>query len=69
MRDIPTTPDVPVIFLSAYGGDQIISRAFEMGTVKYVVKPFSPTELVAKSGRSSASNLGRVRQARKNPMC
>ena len=40
--------DVPVIFLSGYGRDHIIARAFEAGAVDYIVKPFSPTELVAR---------------------
>ena len=40
--------DVPVIFVSAYGQDQLIARAFETGAADYVVKPFSPTELVAR---------------------
>ncbi len=47
MRDILRFADVPVIFLSAYGREETIARAFEMGAVDYVVKPFSPTELVA----------------------
>ena len=42
--------DVPVIFLSGYGEDRYISRAFEMGAADYVVKPFSPTEVVARIG-------------------
>lgn len=40
--------EVPVIFLSAYGRDELIVRAFEMGAADYVVKPFSPTELSAR---------------------
>lgn len=40
--------DVPVIFLSVYGRDDVIARAFEKGATDYVVKPFSPTELVAR---------------------
>ena len=40
--------DVPVIFLSAYGREDVVARAFEMGAVDYVVKPFSPTELSAR---------------------
>ena len=48
MGDILDMADVPVIFLSAYGQEEIIARAFEMGADDYVVKPFSPTELVAR---------------------
>ncbi len=48
MKDILGAGDVPVIFLSAYGRDELIARAFDMGAVDYVVKPFSPTELAAR---------------------
>ena len=48
MERVPALADMPVIFLSAYGRDQIIARAFEIGAADYVVKPFSPTELVAR---------------------
>ncbi len=48
MGEILKRADVPVIFLSAYGRDELIARAFEMGAVDYVVKPFSPTELSAR---------------------
>ena len=39
---------VPVIFLSAYNREETIVRAFEMGAIDYIVKPFSPTELEAR---------------------
>ncbi len=48
MRDILDVRDVPVIFLSAYGREEVVARAFEMGAADYVVKPFSPTELAAR---------------------
>ena len=48
MKEIAETRDVPVIFLSAYGQDQLVARAFDMGAADYVVKPFSPTELSAR---------------------
>ena len=48
MKDILGAGDVPVIFLSAYGRDELIARAFDMGAVDCVVKPFSPTELAAR---------------------
>ena len=37
-----------MIFLSAYGQDRVIARAFETGAADYIVKPFSTTELVAR---------------------
>ena len=48
MQRIFTLVDVPVIFISGYGRDEVIARAFEMGASDYVVKPFSPTELIAR---------------------
>ena len=48
MQAILKIADVPVIFISAYGREETIARAFEMGAVDYVVKPFSPTELTAR---------------------
>ena len=42
--DCRRTRDLP----SAYGQDETIARAFEAGATDYVVKPFSPTELVAR---------------------
>ena len=48
MKEILETADVPVIFLSAYGREEIVARAFDMGAADYVVKPFSPTELAAR---------------------
>lgn len=48
MKAILEKSEVPVIFLSAYGQEGTIARAFDMGAVDYVVKPFAPTELAAR---------------------
>ena len=48
MEDILCMADVPVIFVSGYSKDQVIAQAFEIGAADYIVKPFSPTELVAR---------------------
>ena len=48
MENVPDLGDVPVIFISAYGRDQLVARALEAGAEDYLVKPFSPTELVAR---------------------
>ena len=48
MEELPELRERPVIFVSAYGGDQRITRALELGADDYIVKPFSPTELIAR---------------------
>ena len=68
MQSLPALADRPVIFLSAYGRDETIARAFEIGAADYVVKPFSPTELVARieaalrkqAGRSAPYRVGEL---------
>ena len=48
MQAILKLADVPVIFISAYGREDLVARAFDQGAADYVVKPFSPTELTAR---------------------
>ena len=48
MRDIQAVSGAPVIFLSAYGQEDVVARAFDLGAADYVVKPFAPTELSAR---------------------
>ena len=43
-----TPEQVSVIFLSAYGQDDVVARAFDMGAADYVVKPYPATELAAR---------------------
>ena len=48
MKGIAMTADVPVIFLSAHGQEQLVARALDEGAADYLVKPFSPVELAAR---------------------
>ena len=48
MKRVLAVSDVPVIFLSAYGEEEDVARAFAAGADDYIIKPFSPTELVAR---------------------
>ena len=48
MRRVPELSDQPVIFISGYGRDETVARALGSGAADYIVKPFSPTELVAR---------------------
>ena len=60
MQRVPELAEVPVIFISAYGRDETIAKALESGAADYIVKPFSPTELVA---RIRAALRGRAQPA------
>ena len=50
MGQMRSLADVPIIFVSAYGQDHLVAKAFELGADDYVVKPFSATELTARIG-------------------
>ncbi len=67
MQDLLRIADVPVIFLSGYGQDQVIARAFEMGADDYIVKPFSPTELAARVQAALRRRTGPARMAPSEP--
>ena len=48
MQTLPALAGLPVILISAYGRDETVAKALEAGAADYIVKPFSPTELVAR---------------------
>ena len=48
MESIPQIADLPVIFISGYERDETVVQALKAGACDYIVKPFSPTELVAR---------------------
>ncbi len=49
-REIRKESDVPIIFLSARGEEYDRIHGFEIGVDDYVVKPFSPRELMMRVG-------------------
>ncbi len=66
MSDILKEVDVPIIFVSVYDQEDVIANAFELGAADYVVKPFSPTELIARiraALRSRNASGGQARAA------
>ena len=48
MVNIGQLTDAPVIFLSAYGREENVTRALDAGAADYIVKPFSNMELGAR---------------------
>jgi len=51
LREKPSFQKTPVIVLTAVGEDSQIVRGFELGADDYMLKPFSPVELVARIRR------------------
>lgn len=47
-RRIRMVEKTPIIMLSARGGDEAIVKGLELGADDYIVKPFSPSQLVAR---------------------
>ena len=48
MQSIFEEAEVPVVFLSAYGHEDAVARALDAGAADYIIKPFTPTELMAR---------------------
>ncbi|MCR4744302.1 MAG: response regulator [Lachnospiraceae bacterium] len=45
LKENPHTRDIPVIFVSAAESDDEMEKAFEIGGVDFIKKPFNPTEI------------------------
>lgn len=43
--------DVPVIMLSSMGQEEVVLNAFDLGASDFIVKPFSPSELMLRVRR------------------
>ncbi|MEX2584413.1 MAG: response regulator [Gemmatimonadota bacterium] len=48
LRQLPHRRETPVIILTAKGQDADRERAFELGAVDFLTKPFSPNKLLAR---------------------
>lgn len=44
---------VPVIMLSSMGQEEVVLNAFDLGAADFIVKPFSPNELILRIKRFS----------------
>lgn len=64
LKDDPKTKDIPVVFLTAQTDIEYISRAFEVGGVDYISKPFNGVELKArvKTHLQTLSNLQEIKE-------
>jgi signal transduction histidine kinase len=48
LKNYPTTKNIPIIFLTALSDPQNIQKAFQVGAVDYISKPFLKEELLAR---------------------
>lgn len=46
IKRIDTTQNIPVVFLSAKGQDHEIAMGIDAGAVDYILKPFTPDDLI-----------------------
>jgi DNA-binding response OmpR family regulator len=51
LKEIDSTKDVPVIFLSAKGQETEIQTGLSAGASQYILKPFAPDELIGTINR------------------
>jgi two-component system phosphate regulon response regulator PhoB len=51
LREIPRYERLPILMLTSLGSETDVVRGFELGADDYVVKPFSPAELIARVRR------------------
>jgi len=49
VKNNPLKKDIPIIFLTAKTNIESISKAFQLGAVDYITKPFNADELLARS--------------------
>jgi DNA-binding response OmpR family regulator len=55
IRENPELQSIPVIMLTSLGEEKDIVRGLEIGANDYMVKPFSPAELIARVRRLLAA--------------
>jgi len=48
LKDNERTKDIPVIFITAKTDEESIEKAYEVGGIDYITKPFKPKELYAR---------------------
>jgi len=51
LKSQPHTKNIPVIFITARTDEDSIEKAYDIGGIDYVTKPFRPKELLAKIRR------------------
>lgn len=48
LKNQSSTEDIPIVFITAKSDEESIAKAFEVGGIDYIAKPFKPLELLAR---------------------
>ena len=59
LKESPRTSHIPIIMLTARARDKDVVTGLELGAADYMVKPFSPSELVARVRKVLGPALGK----------
>ena len=51
LRKVPAFHEIPIIMLTSLGKEEDVRRGFDLGASDYMVKPFSPVEVLARIRR------------------
>ena len=51
LRNVPVYAELPIMMLTSMGREEDIARGFDLGADDYMVKPFSPVEVLARVRR------------------
>ncbi len=57
LRKIPSLARLPIVMLTSMGSEKDIARGFQLGADDYILKPFSPAELLIRAHRLLRKNL------------
>ncbi len=66
LKSEPKTAEIPVIFITAKTDDESIEKAYRIGGVDYVTKPFKPLELLARVRTHLRLQKNRMEMREKN---
>ena len=58
---------IPIVMLTAYGQDELVSRAVEAGVFGYLVKPFREQDLLPAIARGAGAARGARRRCARRP--
>ena len=62
IKNNPKTRDIPVVFLSAKGQENEIQTGLDKGAQEYILKPFSPGDLIIKINQILEKNLTQAKK-------